>query len=85
MFLKRVPGSASRAFATAASPTLSAKARSAAEAITANWQGTTADGGNTKNYIGGEFVESKATKWIDIHDPVSSQPPCAVPEGTHSR
>lgn len=49
---------------------LSAHARTAAERISDNWKGTSATGANTKNFIGGEFVESKATKWIDVHDPV---------------
>lgn len=28
-------------------------------------------GGSTKNFIGGQFVESKADKWLEVHDPVS--------------
>jgi hypothetical protein len=45
----------------------SVKAR--AESLS-NWKGTNATGGNTKNYIGGEFVESKTSEWIDVVDPV---------------
>lgn len=41
-----------------------------AEQISSQWKGTSATGGTTKNFIGGEFVESKATEWIDTHDPV---------------
>ena len=36
------------------------------------WRGTSADGGTTKNYFGGRFVESSTTKWLDVTDPVSS-------------
>ena len=49
---------------------LSATAKSKAEKISQEWKGTSATGGNTKNFIGGEFVESKAEKWIDVYDPV---------------
>lgn len=50
---------------------LSAVARSKAEQISADWEGTSATGGNTKNFIGGEFVESKSSQWTDVLDPVS--------------
>ena len=43
-----------------------------AEQISSQWKGTSATGGTTKNFIGGEFVESKTTEWIDTHDPVCS-------------
>ena len=49
---------------------LSSTQRSHAEKISAEWKGTSATGGNTKNFIGGEFVESKAETWIDVVDPV---------------
>ena len=45
--------------------------REKAELLSSSWKGTNASGGNTKNYIGGEFVESKAENWIDVLDPVS--------------
>jgi malonate-semialdehyde dehydrogenase (acetylating)/methylmalonate-semialdehyde dehydrogenase len=41
-----------------------------AEKISAEWKGTSATGGTTKNFIGGEFVESKASQWFDVLDPV---------------
>ena len=41
-----------------------------AEKISQEWAGTSATGGSTKNFIGGEFVESKADKWIEVLDPV---------------
>jgi hypothetical protein len=43
----------------------------AAEEVSSKWKGTTANGGRTKNYIGGEFVESKAERWLEVRDPVS--------------
>lgn len=49
---------------------LSQIARPWAEKLSGEWKGTHATGGNTKNYIGGEFVESKATVWHDVVDPV---------------
>ena len=63
-----------RSFATAATHPplvgLSSTARAQAEKISAEWGGTSATGGNTKNLIGGEFVESTAADWIDVVDPV---------------
>ena len=56
-----------RSYATSA---LSPVARAKAEQISAEWKGTSAIGGSTKNYIGGQFLESKADKWIDVLDPV---------------
>ena len=52
-------------------PRFSALGWAAAEEITAKWKGTTANGGRTKNYIGGSFVESQADKWLEVRDPVS--------------
>ena len=49
---------------------LAATARAKAEQISAEWKGTSATGGNTKNFIGGEFVESKTSDWIKVADPV---------------
>ena len=49
---------------------LSPTARNQAERISNDFKGTSATGENTKNFIGGEFVESKAEKWIDVVDPV---------------
>ena len=48
---------------------LSEAVRVKAEELSA-WKGTSATGGNTKNFIGGEFVESKTETWIDVVDPV---------------
>jgi malonate-semialdehyde dehydrogenase (acetylating)/methylmalonate-semialdehyde dehydrogenase len=53
--------------------TLNTVSRTYAEKLSADWKGTNATGANTKNYIGGEFVESRAAVWHDVVDPV-----CAV-------
>ena len=58
-----------RSYASAAG-SLNALARPKAEQISSQWKGTSATGGNTLNYIGGSFVESSATKYIDVLDPV---------------
>lgn len=34
------------------------------------WRGTSTVGDTTKLYINGEWVDSKATQFFDIHDPV---------------
>src|SRR6266404_4587055 len=44
--------------------------REKAERLSSDWKGTNASGENTKNFIGGEFVHSKATQWVDVVDPV---------------
>jgi len=51
---------------------LNAIARPIAERLSAEWKGTSLTGGKTKNFINGEFVDSKTDKWFDVHDPVSS-------------
>ena len=56
---------------SASKPQYSPLAAKAAEDVSSKWKGTTANGGKTKNYIGGKFVDSKADKWLDVHDPVS--------------
>ena len=53
--------------------TLSPLARQKAEEISAAWKGTSATGGTTKNFIGGDFLESKSSQWIDVLDPVRSR------------
>ncbi|QRW13899.1 aldehyde dehydrogenase family protein [Ceratobasidium sp. AG-Ba] len=64
--------------------TLSAPARQAAEQISKHWKGTSATGENTKLYIGGEFVESKAPQWLDVLDPSTQTLLTRVPETTQS-
>ncbi|KAG8773089.1 hypothetical protein FRC12_002724 [Ceratobasidium sp. 428] len=64
--------------------TLSAPARQAAEQLSKDWKGTSATGGNTKLYIGGEFVESKTSQWLDVLDPSTQTLLTRVPETTSS-
>jgi malonate-semialdehyde dehydrogenase (acetylating) / methylmalonate-semialdehyde dehydrogenase len=52
---------------------LNSNARARAEQLSSEWKGTHASGGNTKNYIGGEFIESSTKDWIEVLDPVSLQ------------
>ncbi|KAG9123289.1 hypothetical protein FRC07_015140 [Ceratobasidium sp. 392] len=64
--------------------TLSAPARQAAEQLSKDWKGTSATGENTKLYIGGEFVESKTSQWLDVLDPSTQTLLTRVPETTSS-
>lgn len=77
--MAKIPALHVRTFASAVSrPPLSGLnpvARAKAEQISSQWKGTNASGGTVKNYIGGEFVESKASKFVDIVDPVSDSKP----------
>ncbi|GBE78255.1 methylmalonate-semialdehyde dehydrogenase [Sparassis latifolia] len=77
-----------RSFATAVSrpplSALSSVARAKAEQISAEWKGTSASGGNTKNFVGGEFVESQTSEWIDVVDPATQTLLTRVPETTSS-
>ncbi|OJT15808.1 Methylmalonate-semialdehyde dehydrogenase [acylating], mitochondrial [Trametes pubescens] len=90
MPLAKLPRSARlsvRSYATTGSRslgTLSATAKAKAEKISQEWKGTSATGGNTKNFVGGEFVESKADKWIDVVDPATQTLLTRVPETTSS-
>ncbi|KAI0375415.1 methylmalonate-semialdehyde dehydrogenase [Pilatotrama ljubarskyi] len=63
---------------------LSATAKAKAEKLSQEWKGTSATGENTKNFIGGQFVESKADKWIDVVDPATQTLLTRVPETTSS-
>ncbi|BEI86890.1 hypothetical protein CcaverHIS002_0702360 [Cutaneotrichosporon cavernicola] len=63
---------------------LSPLAAKAAEEVSSKWKGTSALGGNTKNYIGGEFVESSCSKWVEVHDPSSQTLLTRVPETTEA-
>ncbi|KAI0830727.1 methylmalonate-semialdehyde dehydrogenase [Trametes gibbosa] len=63
---------------------LSVTAKAKAEKLSQEWKGTSATGENTRNFIGGEFVESKADKWIDVVDPATQTLLTRVPETTSS-
>lgn len=51
---------------------LSSIARQYADEVSSKWAGTSATGGNTKNFIGGQFTDSKAKDWLEVRDPVST-------------
>ncbi|CCM05185.1 uncharacterized protein FIBRA_07394 [Fibroporia radiculosa] len=91
MLSKKLPRSGRhllrRSFATVIKPPLSAlgaSARAKAEQLSADWKGTSATGENTKNFLGGEFVESKTQSWIDVVDPATQTLLTRVPETTSS-
>jgi malonate-semialdehyde dehydrogenase (acetylating)/methylmalonate-semialdehyde dehydrogenase len=46
------------------------------------WLGVTVDGTSAKNFINGEFRESKATTFYDVHDPATQQVVTRVPQTT---
>ncbi|KAG6836379.1 hypothetical protein H0H93_008679 [Arthromyces matolae] len=72
-----------RRFSTSAQRlVLTPVALSNAERISANWKGTSATGGTTKNFIGGEWLESKASEWIDVLDPSTQTLLTRVPHTT---
>ncbi|KAJ7076562.1 methylmalonate-semialdehyde dehydrogenase [Mycena belliarum] len=58
-------------------------ARASAERLS-EWKGTSASGGTTKNFIGGEFVDSKTDDWIDVLDPSTQTLLSRVPQTTTS-
>ena len=72
MFVHRFPRLFSaRPFSSSAYlSALNVKALPFAEKISAEWKGTSATGGDTKNFIAGEFVQSNAIHWFDVLDPV---------------
>ncbi|KAG6878649.1 hypothetical protein C0993_001172 [Termitomyces sp. T159_Od127] len=61
---------------------LSPAALPKAERISAEWKGTSATGGTTKNFIGGEWLESKTSEWIDVVDPSTQSLLTRVPHTT---
>jgi len=62
---------ASAATASSSSASLSGLSLERAKEIESKWQGTNTSGGNIPNFVGGEWVQSKAKEWLDVHDPVS--------------
>jgi malonate-semialdehyde dehydrogenase (acetylating)/methylmalonate-semialdehyde dehydrogenase len=69
--LSRLTAARSRGFAASAViSTLNADVLSKAEQISSSWKGTSATGGNVRNFIGGKFLDSKASEWFDVLDPV---------------
>lgn len=53
-----------------------------ADQISAEWKGTSATGGTTKNFIGGQFLESKSSQWFEILDPSTQTLLSRVPQTT---
>ncbi|KAF8530975.1 Aldehyde/histidinol dehydrogenase [Gautieria morchelliformis] len=79
----RTSFSLSRSMATSAtSRGLNSFARAKAEEISSSWKGTNATGGRTKNYIGGQFVESESKVWLDVLDPATQTLVTQVPQTT---
>ncbi|KAK7694789.1 hypothetical protein QCA50_001977 [Cerrena zonata] len=73
-----------RTYATTSRSALTSTARAKAEQISSEWKGTSATGENTKNFIGGEFVESKTSDWIEVADPATQTVLTRVPETTNA-
>lgn len=71
-----------RSYATLSA--LGSVARTKAETLSAHWKGTSATGGNTRNFIGGEFVESSTAEWHPVLDPATQTLLTHVPETTLS-
>ncbi|KAE9408241.1 methylmalonate-semialdehyde dehydrogenase [Gymnopus androsaceus JB14] len=46
------------------------------------WKGTSVTGGTTKNFIGGEFVESRSSDWTEVYDPSTQTLLSKVPQTT---
>jgi malonate-semialdehyde dehydrogenase (acetylating)/methylmalonate-semialdehyde dehydrogenase len=61
--------------ASAGSAGLAGIALARAKDVDAKWQGTSTLGGTTKNFRDGAFVESKASTWCEVRDPVSGYRP----------
>ncbi|WRT70152.1 methylmalonate-semialdehyde dehydrogenase (acylating) [Kwoniella shivajii] len=69
---------------SAPSKGLSPLAAKAAEEVSSTWRGTSALGGKTKNYIGGEFKDSSSEEWLDVHDPSTQTLLTKVPQTTEA-
>ncbi|KAJ3564977.1 hypothetical protein NP233_g7942 [Leucocoprinus birnbaumii] len=65
------------------SPKLNAIAQPIAEKLSSEWKGTSMTGGKTKNFINGQFVESKTDKWLDVNDPSTQVLLSQVPQTTN--
>ncbi|KAH8835879.1 Aldehyde/histidinol dehydrogenase [Flagelloscypha sp. PMI_526] len=75
-------GSAIRLFCSSApARTLSPSAAPKAASL-GRWSGPSFSGGKARNFIGGEFVESSTSDWIDLHDPSTQTLLSRVPQST---
>lgn len=54
------------------------------QALHHKWAGTTVDGGQSLNLIGGEWTAGTADKWLDINDPSTQRLLSRVPETPHA-
>lgn len=57
---------------TSATAALGSLAAARAKDVESKWRGTSTSGGTTKNYVDGQFVDSKTDGWIEVPDPVST-------------
>ncbi|CAO1630283.1 unnamed protein product [Sympodiomycopsis kandeliae] len=72
-----------RAFTTSSRVlSLSSLSAERAKDVEAKWRGTSTSGGNTKNYVNGQFVDSQTQKWIDINDPATQTLLSRAPDTT---
>lgn len=53
-------------------PSLTSTAAERAKDVESKWQGTSTSGGTTKNFVGGQWLDSKTQNWLDVHEPVST-------------
>ncbi len=65
------PASASSSSSSSGSSSLSPASVRYAQDLESKYRGTSTSGGTTKNYVDGQFVDSRSDRWIDVHDPVS--------------
>lgn len=75
------PGAANQ---SEASSSLGPLAFERAKDVESKWRGTSTMGGTTKNYIDGQFVDSKTNRWVDLHDPATQTILTRVPDSTMS-
>ncbi|KAJ4499486.1 methylmalonate-semialdehyde dehydrogenase [Lentinula lateritia] len=68
---------------TSAALALSNVARSKANQLS-QWKGTSVIGETTKNFIGGEFVDSKSSEWTEVLDPNTQTLLSTVPQTTET-
>lgn len=54
------------------SASLSGLSLERAKEVESKWKGTNTSGGKIPNFVGGEWVQSNAKQWLDVHDPVST-------------
>lgn len=73
---------AASASQSAASSPLGALALERAKDVEQKWRGTSTLGGTTKNYVDGQFVDSKTSRWVDVHDPATQTVLTRVPDTT---